>query len=137
MARVFPYFSDGDPLEPVTINDIYRELERWRKAQAVPPMIISGAEGDTPPIFSVQVPKEGVYFCQPGSSVAGASGTWPAITAVSFAADIYKVVGSKITKFAASATIRNWYAAGLDANKTTNVRPDGSGAWVAIAESCT
>jgi len=44
MARRFPELKDGDRLEPVHLNIIYRELNRWRSLQAVPPMRIAGAE---------------------------------------------------------------------------------------------
>lgn len=85
----------------------------------------------------VQQPQDAVYLCQPSSTVTGATGTWPAITPVGFNADVYQVSGTAITLYLAGAQCYNWYAASLDANKTTNVRPDGSGAFVAIAESCT
>ncbi len=52
MGRQFDDLRDGDVLEPFHINIIYRELRRWRKAKAVPPMVLDGAEAtDSPPIF--------------------------------------------------------------------------------------
>jgi hypothetical protein len=76
-------------------------------------------------------------FCQPGTTVAGATGAWPALTPASFTADIYQVAGTAITLYLSSATIYNWYAAGLVDAKTVYVVPDGTGSWVAIAQSCT
>jgi hypothetical protein len=87
--------------------------------------------------LAVSTPPQGVYICQPGTAVSGATGTWPAITPVSFTADVYQVSGANLTLYLASATIYNWYAAGLDDDKTVTVLPDGSGSFVAIAQSCT
>ncbi len=52
MGRQFDDVKDGTVLEPFHLNIIYRELRRWRKAKAVPPMVLDGAEAtDSPPIF--------------------------------------------------------------------------------------
>lgn len=52
MPRDFPDLKDGDLLEPYHLNAIYRELRRWRRASAVPPMVIDGLmSSDSPPIF--------------------------------------------------------------------------------------
>jgi hypothetical protein len=77
------------------------------------------------------------YLCQPGTTVSGATGTWPTITPISFTADVYIVSGSVMTKIAPSATIFNWYAASLDANKTCTLMQDSSGSFVVLAQSCT
>jgi hypothetical protein len=77
------------------------------------------------------------FVCQPSAAVTGATGTWPTITPVSFTADVYQVAGTTMTKITPNATIYNWYAASLVASKTVTVEPDGTGAYVAIAQSCT
>ena len=52
MPRGFQDLKDGETLEPFHINIIYRELRRWRRAYAVPPMVIDGLmSSDSPPIF--------------------------------------------------------------------------------------
>lgn len=80
----------------------------------------------------------GVYFCQtPSSGLAGATGTWPTLTAASFTADVYQTVGTAITKIASSATIYNWFPATPATSKVTMVFPDGSGAYVVGPQSCT
>ena len=68
----------------------------------------------------------------------GATGTWPAITPESFSADVYQesADGTTLTLFEAGATVRNWYAAGLDAGKTVTLIPGAAGAYVVIAQSC-
>lgn len=82
-------------------------------------------------------PVQGVFICQPGTAVAGATGAWPTITPQGFTADVYQVSGANLTLYLASAQCYNWYAAGLDDDKTVTVLPDGSGAFVAVAQSCT
>ena len=52
MPRAFDDLKDGDILEPFHLNIIYRELRRWRKAKAIPPMVLDAADSaDSPPIF--------------------------------------------------------------------------------------
>ncbi len=49
----FPDVRDGDTIEPWWFNVIYRELRRWRKVKAVPPLAVSFAEGSASPVFSM------------------------------------------------------------------------------------
>jgi hypothetical protein len=79
----------------------------------------------------------GAFFCQPSSTVGGASGSWPTLTAASFTADVYQSVAGALTLLAAAATIYNEFPAGLAAGKVCNVIPDGSGAYVVVTQSCT
>jgi hypothetical protein len=90
-------------------------------------------------ILRVSLPQEavGAWYCEPSSGVTGATGTWPALTAVSFTADVSQQFNGNLTKVASSATIWNGYPASLVANKVCTVRPDGAGDWSVIGQSCT
>ncbi len=79
----------------------------------------------------------GTYFCQPGSTVSGATGTWPSLTPISFTADVYVTAGSSGVLSMASATVYNWFPASLAASKVCFVLPDGSGTFVVVTQSCT
>jgi hypothetical protein len=78
----------------------------------------------------------GTFFCQPSSPVAGATGTWPAITPTGFTADVYTTAGSGITLSAASAQCWNFMAAGLVASQTAALVSDGSGDFATYTQSC-
>lgn len=137
MPKIFPRSKDGDEIQPWMFNQIYDELDRWRNAVCVPPLCIDDLESESPPIFYVVPTPDPVLVCQPGSSVGGESGTWPSLTPASFTADVYQVSGTSITIYLSSAKVYNWYAAGLDANKTATVAADGAGTFVVLAQSCT
>ncbi len=52
MPAEFEDLKDGDVLEPFHINRLNREARRWRRAYAVPPLVIDGLmSSDSPPIF--------------------------------------------------------------------------------------
>ena len=54
MAKIFPRrLKDGDAVEPWMFNYIFAELERWRNVICIPPVMIEDAEGESPPVFSV------------------------------------------------------------------------------------
>jgi hypothetical protein len=130
-----PRQAVGKPIAARTLNQTAETAELASRLRVVAPLSLSMTAAG--PLLRWLGQQETVYFCQPSSSVSGATGTWPSITPASFTADVYQASRATLTKYVTSATIYNWYAASLDANKTTNVKPDGSGAFVAIAESCT
>lgn len=77
-----------------------------------------------------------VFFCLP-TTLSGASGSWPSPTPGSQTGlTIYQVSGTSITSVG-TATVYNWYPATPAASKVLMVVPDGSGAFVAVAQSCT
>lgn len=78
----------------------------------------------------------GVFFCFPSAGVSGAGGTWPAISPVSFTADVYTVAGGSITLSASSATCWNYFGAPLVASKIVALAADGTGAFDALTQSC-
>lgn len=137
MPKIFPRCREGDQVSPHLFNMIFAELERWRNVICVAPLMVEDAEGEHSPVFSVDDNDDPVLICQPSSSVSGATGSWPAITPVSFTADVYQVYGTTMVKIAASATVYNWLAASLAANKTCFLEADGSGSYVTISQSCT
>jgi hypothetical protein len=139
MSRIFPRDSkDGDPVEPRLFNMIFAELERWRNVVCVPPLMIDDAEGESPPVFSVQPDQDdGAFFCVPSSTVGGATGTWPNLTAVSFTADVYQMTGGAYVKIVAGATNWNGFPASLAASKVCALVADGTGDWVVYSQSCT
>lgn len=72
----FDDVRDGDAIEPRLWNVIYRELRRWRKAKATPPMKITSADGLMPPVFSLGPINTGCVGKITGSDVtAGSYGT--------------------------------------------------------------
>jgi hypothetical protein len=127
------------PGDVITADLLNRIMER----QSAPGLRIDGGSGLSGRQTSdgqIQIwndpGTQGAFICQPSSDVLGASGTWPDITPVSFVADVYQTSGSTKILVMSSATIYNWYASGLSANQTVRVTPDGSGAYVADAQSC-
>jgi hypothetical protein len=78
----------------------------------------------------------GAFFCMPSGTVAGATGTWPALTPTSFTADVYTVAGGTMTLAAASATCWNYFPAGLVSSQVVALLADGTGNFDAIAQSC-
>ena len=79
----------------------------------------------------------GAFSCQPSALVNGATGTWPAITPVSFTADVYQMKGGVLTLLTAGATCWNGLPASLAAAKVCTLVPDGTGAFVVYSQSCT
>lgn len=54
MAKKFNRkFKDGDPWEPWMASYVFAELERWRNAVSVPPLMIDDLESESPPSFWV------------------------------------------------------------------------------------
>ena len=49
MAKIFPFWKDGDVLEPRHLNWIFGELQRWRRIRAAAPIVIRNTEADEPP----------------------------------------------------------------------------------------
>jgi hypothetical protein len=80
---------------------------------------------------------EAAFYCQPSSTVAGATGSWPAITAASFTADVYTTTAASLTLSASSATVYNFNKSGLVAHQTVDLVPDGAGNFNAYSQSCT
>jgi hypothetical protein len=79
----------------------------------------------------------GVFFCLPSSGVSGATGSWPALTPISFTADVYTVAGGTLTLSMASATCWNFFPSPLVASKVVCLAADGTGDFDAITQSCT
>ena len=88
-------------------------------------------------ILRVSTSQGGCWYCEPSSGVTGATGTWPALTMISFTADVYQSTNGNLTKVASSATVWNGYPASLTANKVCFVLPDGAGDWNVLSQSCT
>lgn len=84
-----------------------------------------------------QTNQNSVFECMPSSTVTGAGGTWPAITPVSFTADVYQIAAGILTMVASSATIWNGLPASLAASKVCYCLLDGTGDYVVISQSCT
>jgi hypothetical protein len=82
-------------------------------------------------------PSGGVFECQPGGTVDGASGTWPDLDPVSFTADVYQIINGKLSLIVGSATVWNGLPASLAENKVCYCLPDGAGDYVVISQSCT
>jgi hypothetical protein len=80
---------------------------------------------------------DGAFFAMPTSTVAGASGTWPSLTATSFTGDVYRQQNGKLKKVASSQKIWNGLPASLAASKVCTIRPDGAGDWSLVSQSCT
>jgi hypothetical protein len=81
-------------------------------------------------------PSDGIFLCQPTSAVAGATGTWPDLTPTDFNADVYLLLGDKLTLVLSSADCTNWHAGALVANKTCTLIKDPSGKYIVIDQDC-
>jgi hypothetical protein len=77
------------------------------------------------------------YFCLPVAAVAGAGGTWPAITPASFTADVYRASGTSLTLVQSAATCYNYFPAALVASKVVFLSSDGQGNYDTVTQSCT
>lgn len=70
-------FKEGDELTASLINDILEELWRWRESDAVPPLHLSEADSDCPPVWSFSASAiEGQFV--PGTTGTGFSSGTPA-----------------------------------------------------------
>lgn len=80
----------------------------------------------------------GCYYCQPSSTIAAATGSWPTQTPGTGTYDVYQDQGGALVKVDGSPfTIQNFYKASIAANKVVVVTPNGFGQWNADAQSCT
>jgi hypothetical protein len=79
----------------------------------------------------------GSFFCLPSAAVSGAGGTWPALTGVSFIADVYGATGSSLVLIKAAAQCYNFMPAALVASKVVFLSADGQGNYDAVTQSCT
>ncbi len=80
----------------------------------------------------------GGYFCQPSSTIAAATGTWPTITPGTGSYDIYQDQDGSLVKVDGSPySVVNWYKASVAASKICKVTPNGYGGWDIEAQSCT
>jgi hypothetical protein len=78
----------------------------------------------------------GCYYCQPGSTVAAATGTWPTITPTGFIADVYQASGATQTLLAAGAQIYNYMPKPLTASLTCFLSPDNAGNYNTVTQVC-
>ena len=82
MPRAFDDLKDGTVLEPFHLNMIYRELRRWRKAKAVPPMVLNAADSaDSPPIFQQGSITSG-FLCIANGNIPARSGSTAGVGSV-------------------------------------------------------
>jgi hypothetical protein len=124
---------EGKAISASGLAEIAKTCDWITKLRVAAPLTLSNIAGG--PLIGLG-PITQALACQPSSNVAGAAGTWPEITAVSFTADVYAMAGSVMVKIAPGATIRNWLAAPLEANKTCWLLQDSSGNFVVISQSC-
>jgi hypothetical protein len=99
MARDFIYMKDGDQIAPYHFNQIYDELNRWRKLRGSGHVSVNGAkDGTSVPSIDVTIPRDG-YVC-----VAGNGGISAAVnsTVGSGSAIIYQRDGSSLVELTAN-----------------------------------
>lgn len=74
-------------------------------------------------------------WCQLGSSLNAATGTWPSITPTTTTATVYINVNGSLSSIG-SKTLYNWRNVSWSANKTTLVLPNGNGTWDIDDQDC-
>lgn len=132
-------FKEGDELTASLINDILEELWRWRESDAVPPLHLSEADSDYPPIWSISESFVNLAWGNTGSGFAAASGTPPVPTYQTVT--LYNVApGSPPVLTSQSSTITAWspYSStgGVPANKTALFGQTSDGIWWVITADC-
>jgi hypothetical protein len=70
------------------------------------------------------------------TSLAGATGTWPALTPGSQSLAVYRVNAGALVSVG-TATVYNFYPAATVASKVLEVSANGDGTFSAVAQSCT
>lgn len=78
----------------------------------------------------------GCFYCRPSAIVAGATGTWPALTPSSFIADVYQANGGSISLIAAGASCWNFMPAALVASQVVFLAFDGAASYNTVSQSC-
>lgn len=136
LPRTFP---KGSELTNRLVDAIVRELWRWRKVQAAPPLIVDYAESDQPPIFSFINQYVEFAWGNTGSGFTAASGTPPVPTSQTIT--LYDITpGSPPVFTNRSPTVTAWnpYSAsgGIAASKTAFFGKTLDGTWWVITADC-
>jgi hypothetical protein len=117
MPNIFPNVKDGDSLAPWMLNIIYRELERWRRMVASPPLAIDSAESSVSPplLYSLATDELVPILTGSGGIAAGTYGSPGSATVTLLIED---ADGPGFTASGAdTATCYNPYTTALDATK--------------------
>lgn len=78
-----------------------------------------------------------ILWCQFGSSMGAASGTWPSIAPGSLSGvTIYRPVNGSLVPIAGTWKVYNWYPVTFSAGKTTAVSACGDGTFQVIEQAC-
>lgn len=100
-------FRDGDELTASIIDGILKEIWRWRRADAAPPLHISEADSDESPVFSFfDIPAGQIFAGDTGGGYAAGSPASP--TAVTTSCTIYAT--ETPSGWTNSSTVTNAYS---------------------------
>ena len=132
MPRDFHDLKDGDTLEPFHLNQVYRELRRWRRAHAVPPMVIDGLmSSDSAPIFRMTSSSRG-WPAVANGNIAARSGSTLGVGSVYSVSVAVTFSGSDLSTATASTDSASYKVVYLSSKTMTSGNGIDSGmyCWV-------
>lgn len=139
MGRDFVDLKDGDTLEPFHINQIYKELRRWRKIKGSGRITIDGAtDGESVPVINAALSPQ-MYFGVANGDITARSGS----TAGSGTVTIKQLNGNSIqTAQITDLKVKNpsdttmTSGNGIDDGQYVKVWKDGFGDWIVEPMEC-
>lgn len=127
-------FKEGDELTASLVNDVLKELWRWRQIQAAPPIHIDNEDSDIPPTISSSVSPYSLAWGQtPTGGYSGGTISSPASNTTSMT--LYFIPGNTSATISVSKTYTT-YGSTVSSGKTAlyMMFPDGN--WYIITADC-
>jgi hypothetical protein len=139
MGRDFVDLKDGDTLEPYHLNQIYKELRRWRKLGGSGRVTVDGAQdGESVPTINVALSPQ-MYVGVANGVITARSGT----TAGSGTVTIKQINGNSIqTAQITNLAVKNPSSTtmtsgdGIDSGQYVKVWKDAFGDWIVEPMEC-
>lgn len=131
-------FREGDELTASLINDILEELWRWRKMEGMPPVYVSDADSDVPPLIFSK-PYVDIMWGDTQGGFTAATGSPPVPTSQDV--KFYNITTSSPPVLTLqSETTKAWnpytHTGGIAANTLALFGQTSDGTWWIITADC-
>ncbi len=133
MPAEFEDLKDGDVLEPFHINRLNRELRRWRRAYAVPPLVIDGLmSSDSAPVFRMATGSGAGFLAVANGDIPARSGSTLGVGSVFSVSVDPTYSGDTLTDAAASTDATDYDVVNASSTTMTSGHgiDDGMYCWV-------